>query len=309
MRQTPDSNRRSYSAVSILLATTLSIFVIQQLINVIFPGPAFTRGENQFLGEWFALSGSNFKELKVWSIFSYGFLHSTQGFMHILGNMLGLFFIGRGLEEILGKQKLFMLYFAGILLGGCVYLIFHFNNAYPVVGASAAVLALLSFFCLLRPEQPITLLLFFVLPVTVKPKWVFWTALGISVFGVFFDELPKLANPQNGQMLVAHSAHLGGIIAGILFYKYLNKINSLSFFQNSRTTRSQPRVTAEPPAWFKRRTKTFPQKTNYTVNRSSHKELQKEVDRILDKINESGFQSLTPAEKNTLEQAKELLSK
>ena len=113
------------------------------------------------------------------------------------------------------------MYFSGAVLGGFVYLDLHFNDAYPVVGASAAVLALLTFFCLLRPEQPITLLLFFVLPVTLKPKWIFWGTLGISALGVLTSELPNVAGSGAAHTRVAHSAHLGGMIAGILFYRYL----------------------------------------------------------------------------------------
>ena len=68
-------------------------------------------------------------------------------------------------------------------------------------------MAILTLFCLLYPERPITLLIFFIIPVTVKPKWVFWGSLVISIGGILLYELP-------GHSHVAHSAHLGGMFAG-----------------------------------------------------------------------------------------------
>ncbi|MGJ8640566.1 MAG: rhomboid family intramembrane serine protease [Opitutaceae bacterium] len=299
MRQPMGPAANSKSAVTVLLVATIAIFVLQNVLQLFFPGYG---GWGYFLTEWFALSGQHFKELKVWTVVSYGFLHSTSSVFHIIGNMLGLFFIGRILEPILGRSNFLLLYFGGALAGGLVFLLFHYNSASSVIGASGAVLALLAFFCLLRPEQPITLLLFFVLPVTVKPKWLFWGILGISVFGVLFNELPAIQNPQSHNLSVSHTAHLGGMLAGILFFRFVYN-GSNSFFQSNNRAPS-----IEMPEWIKRKKKIEP-KISYKVNRSSRDELQGEVDRILDKINLSGFGSLTNEEKNTLDQAKDILSK
>jgi len=297
MRQSPsEAAPQKASMVTILLVITVAAFVLQQVMNVFFPG--FGGRENRFMADWFALSGANFQELKVWTILSYGFLHSTAGFFHILGNMLGLFFIGRMLEPMMGRERFLGLYLGGTLLGGVVYLALHFNSAGLVVGASASVMAILAFFCLLNPERPITLLLFFIIPITVKPKWVFWGSLAISLGGLLFYELP-------GNSFVAHSAHLGGLLAGILYYRYFHNRSGVAFSSASAHT------TIEQPAWFKRRKKTEP-KISYQVNRSlrsSREELQTEVDRILDKINATGFGSLTDGEKQTLDRAKDILSR
>lgn len=297
MRETPRPDSNNVSVVTTLLLINIGVFVVQHLLNVMFPGP-FGRN-NQFFNDWFALSGENFQSIKVWTLLSYSFLHSTQSLFHIVGNLFGLYFIGKILEPILGKPRFLALYFGSALIGGLLYLMLHINGSIPVVGASAAVFGLLAFFCLIRPEQPITLLLFFVLPVTLKPKWVFWGSISISAFAAIFYELP-------GRSAVAHSAHLGGIIAGILFYRlvYLNKMQF-------STGRSEPSI--ELPDWFKRKKKTA-ENISYRVNRSptdgnSRSDIQKEVDRILDKINQSGFGSLTNSEKATLDKAKELLSR
>ncbi|NBB78748.1 MAG: rhomboid family intramembrane serine protease [Verrucomicrobia bacterium] len=304
MRESPyGTDQQKTSIVTTLIVITVAVFVLQQILNVFFPGAGGQ--ENRFLTDWFALSGQNFKELKVWTIVSYAFLHSTAGFLHILGNMLGLFFIGRIVEPIVGRNRFLLLYFGASLLGGIVYLLFHFNDPaigrmggdpvfQSMVGASASVMGILAFFCLMYPERQITLLLFFIIPITVKPKWVFWGSLIISAGGILLYELPN-------QSLVAHSAHLGGLFAGIAYYRFFHN-RPVNLF-NAR----EPSATVEPPAWFKRRKKTEVP-ISYKVNRSNREELQTEVDRILDKINESGFGSLTENEKKVLDRAKDILS-
>ena len=303
MHQGNEPESGQSSAYMMLLFATVGVFVLQQLLNVLFPGQLPNR-TNSFLTEVFALSGEHIRQLKLWTPLTYTFLHSTNGLMHILGNMLGLFFLGRILEPLIGRAQFLVLYFGGTLFGAFVYLIFHFNDSFPVVGASASICALLAFFCKLRPEQPITLLLFFVLPITLKPKWVFWITLGISVAGVLGGELPALLGNGPATTNIAHSAHLGGLLCGILFYSFLYQGNGLDFFK--RFSQASVRTTAEPPSWFKRRNKST-RKLDYSVNRDSSGHLQAEVDRILDKINVSGFGSLTKEEKSTLDRAKELL--
>ncbi len=294
MRQAPEPAAKQTSAVTILLIVTICIFVLQQVLNVSFPGPGGR--ENPLLGNWFAFNAENFKSLKVWTVVSYAFLHSTATIMHIFGNMLGLFFIGRIVEPLLGKQQFLLLYFSGAIIGALTYLAFHLNGQNTVVGASAAVFAITTFFCMRYPERPITLLLFFILPVTVKPKWLFWGLLGYSIYALLFSELP-------GKAHVAHSAHLGGFLVGVLYFRYI--YSKQSPFGSAA---SSPSI--EVPEWFKRRKKTAAH-TSYSVNRpvTKTKDLQKEVDRILDKINTSGFGSLDDAEKATLDRAKDILSK
>lgn len=307
-RASPESADSKASMVTTLLVITIGVFVLQQVLNVFFPAPGGM--ENRVMANWFALSGNNFQELKLWTILSYGLLHSTSGFLHILGNMVGLYFIGRMIEPLIGRERLLLLYVAGSLLGGISYLAFHFNappiaffNGVPIyqvlVGASASVMAILALFCILCPERPITLLLFFVLPVTMKPKWILRITFVVSLGGLLLHEIP---NNQSGLGSVAHSAHLGGLLAGFLYYHFAHNRAGNLFGSTA------PKLSVELPDWFKRKTKTR-RSLSYKVNRSSHDDLQKEVDRILDKINATGFGSLTEIEKKTLDQAKDILSR
>ena len=294
MRQSRESEIKQTSMVTILLVITISIFILQHVLNISFPG--YGGRPNPFLTDWFAFSADHFKALKVWTVFSYAFLHSTTTMMHILGNMLGLFFIGRRLEPLLGKQQFFLLYCSGAVVGAFIYLAVHFNGSNPVVGASAAVFALVAFFCLRFPEQSVTLLVFFIIPLTIKPKWLFWGLLGYTVFSLLSSELP-------GNAHVAHSAHLGGFLVGVLYFRYI-------YNGHPTFTAAHTRPSIELPEWFKRRKK-INVRNSYRVNRTmtGNADLQQEVDRILDKINASGFGALNDAEKMTLNQAKEILKK
>lgn len=290
-RGAPQAHKRSM--VTTLLILTISIYCLQQSIDVFFPS---TRGQNYFLIEWFALSYPNIEDMKLWTICSYVLLHSTSSLLHIIGNMLGLFFIGRILEPIIGARPLLVLYSIGALLGGALFLLLHLNQNTVVVGASSSVLALLSLFCLLYPEERVTLLLFFVIPMNVQPKWILRLMLAYTLFGVVYYELLAY---ESSLFAIAHSAHLGGILGGFLYYRWIRK--------NSRRTPHSGASLAtsiEPPAWFQSKNKTA-DTHNYVVNRRAS--LANEVDRILDKINKSGFASLNKVEKETLEAAKENL--
>lgn len=291
-RGAPPAKHRS-SMVTRLLIVTIGIFCLQHSVDVFFPS---IRGHNYFLIEWFALSYPQIEDMKIWTLFSYALLHSTSGIFHILGNMLGLFFIGRILEPVIGARPLLLLYIFGALLGGVLFLLLHIDQNTVVVGASSSVMALLSLFCLMYPKERVTLLLFFVIPMNVQPKWILRLLLAYSLFGVVYYEFLAY---ESHLFAIAHSAHLGGILAGFLYHLWMQKVRRRSTQSNASAA-----TTIEPPAWFKAKKKTASTQ-NYVVNRRAS--LANEVDRILDKINRSGFASLSTSEKATLETAKETL--
>lgn len=304
MRETPGQPESAKaSMVTTLLVITIGIFVLQQVLNVFFPGPG--GGSNYFLAEWFALSGEHFQQLKVWTVLSYGFLHSDAWatfffipipFAHLVFNMLMLHFMGRHVEAMLGKDQFLFFYLGSIFLGGVFFLFFNFTNLHLAIGASGGIAGILSFFCLKNPERQLVLI---PIPIPIKAKWILYVGLGISLFGTF----GKWFGYVDG---IAHSAHLGGIAAAFLYYRFMYNNASGSFF--NRSMASKPSV--ELPEWFKRKNRQpAARKVNYKVNRTNRDELQKEVDRILDKINGTGFGSLTDAEKETLDRAKDILSK
>lgn len=303
MREAPGDEPQSAKAsmVTTLLVVTIGVFVLQQLLKVFFPG-ASSPGRDP-LSDWFALSGESFNQLKVWTIFSYGFLHDPGvkyflfipiPFAHLVFNMVGLYLLGRPVEAMLGRTRFLGLYLSAILLGGIVFLIFNFNGPNGVVGASAGVVSIVTAFCLLEPNRQLIL---FPIPIPVKSRWVLWGLLAFSLFGLSGE----LSGARGG---IAHSAHLGGMLAGFLYVHFVHTARPRF------GARPDSRPAVELPEWFKRRNqKPATRKVTYRVNRSNRDELQKEVDRILDKINTSGFGSLNDSEKQTLDHAKDILRK
>ncbi|MEZ4268264.1 MAG: rhomboid family intramembrane serine protease [Myxococcota bacterium] len=146
-------------------------------------------------------------ELKLWQIFTYSWLHDLNAPMHILGNMLGLFFLGPALETRWGPRDFLIFYLAtGVIAGIFTVMV---GLAMPglfglrVVGASGSVMGLLAGFSFAMPTA--TLLLFFIIPM--QARWVIWLALGIDT--IFFFSNPDVAT-------VAWHTHLGGVIGAWL---------------------------------------------------------------------------------------------
>ena len=271
--------RFNKSLCDVLIFSLLITFVVQCLATLL--------GYNIPLENFFSLN-MNSLSLNgfIWILITYGFLH--DGPIHLLFNLLGIHFIGRNVENLLSPRDFKYLCVGSLILGGTFWLTFNQSNA-NLIGFSACVLALLTFFCLNYPDKPISLLLFFVLPVRLKPKFILLGTLGIELYGFLFSEL-------RGSTSIAHSAHLGGVLAGIISFLIINNKVSLplKFKLKFQKRKLNPTVAN--------------QSTNYSVN-FTDQDMQRKVDTILDKINAHGFGSLTKQEKRCLEQAKEILGR
>lgn len=273
----------------ITLMVLIVCFIIQSVIEL-FSGSLHIK-------ELLSLSHNGLKDGFVWQLVTYGFLH--DGPLHLIFNLLGIHFIGRSLESMVG-QKLFLTSIViSLFLGGLMWLTFN-PQTVNLIGFSSSVLGVVTLYCLIKPEDKINLLLFFILPVSIKPKFILYGLITIEAYGFIFVEL-KLGSP------IAHSAHLGGIITGYLIYLLEIKKNLLSdlltkfpkFTMQASTTRKG----SKSPKFATKQT------SKYTVNFDSHQGIQQEVDRILDKINTEGFGALNQREKSILEKAKNFLNK
>jgi len=239
---------------------------------------------------YFSFSVSAFESFLIWTPFSYALLH--DGPMHLVMNLIGLFFIGKALESDIGKTNFYWLAGISSFIGALLWLFFN-DNGEILIGASAVVMSSLACFCLRNPNQEITLLLFFILPCRLKPKWIILGVLGVEIYGFIFSEL-------QGATGIAHSAHLGGMMSGAFVYSFLKSgryFPSLVFKSSSRFNNKTTRPSKKNKI----------KKPNFKVNLSSSTDIQVEVDRILDKINDQGFGALSEKEKHTLEKAKGLL--
>jgi membrane associated rhomboid family serine protease len=148
----------------------------------------------------------SFPFVPVWQILTYGFLHSVTDLMHILGNMLMLYFMGGMLEEMIGGRRFLLTYLAAQLAGALLFLapaLFgHISG--PALGASGAVLGITVATATMRPRQTVFLLF---IPITLRVM-----ALGILGLTVF----EWLLSMKQGSDGVAHLIHLGGIAYGFL---------------------------------------------------------------------------------------------
>lgn len=279
------------SALTWLISAVVAAFVLQFVFLRWFS----TGGALEGL---FALTVDQIKAGKIWTLFTYSLLHSTGNLLHIIANLLGLYFLGRVLEPMLGSRRFVWLYVGCVVTGGVLWLATHWGGMGGMaIGASAGVAGLFIVFACFYPNQPMTFLLFFILPVTLKPKYVAIAFLAMELIGFLFYEIMGAISPFGSS--IAHSAHLGGMLAGWIYYRYLHEAAW-------RLPSATPDI--ELPRWFKKSVKNAtPPKTQVDLTR--REDLRAEVDRILDKINSEGFAALTADEKRLLDEARDLLSR
>jgi len=275
-----------------VLAWLISAVVAGFVLQLVLERPLEMPGS---LEHYFGLSPTGLRAGRVWTVFSYGFLHSTTNLLHIVGNLLGLYFIGRVLEPMLGTKRFLGLYAAAVIAGGAAWAAVNWHMGGTVLGASAGIAGLFVVFACFYPNQPVTFLLFFIVPVTLKPKYIAIAAALIDLAGCLFYEVMGAASPFG----FAHSAHLGGMAAGWIYYRYIHDAN---------WQLPGRRTDIELPKWMKKAAKA-PAPAAFQVNTGSPGDLRAEVDRILDKINSQGFGALSADEKRILDEAKDLLSR
>lgn len=285
-----DYPRDTVNVLTWLISAIIAVFLLQ------FVFLRWLNGDPS-LDNLLTLTAHNVRSGKVWTLFTYSFLHSTGNLLHVVANLLGLYFLGRILQPMLGGRRFFWVYAMSVVTGGLLWLATHWSTGGAAIGASAGVAGIFIVFACFYPNQPMTFLLFFIVPVTLKPKYVAFAWLAIELLGFFFYEIMGALSPFGGP--VAHSAHLGGMLAGWVYYRYLH---SASW----RIGSARPDI--ELPRWLRRSAKAAPP-ANYQVDVPRREDLRAEVDRILDKINSEGFAALTSEEKRLLDEAKDSLSR
>lgn len=245
-------------AVKLLLIANVGVYVVQVLLDA-STGGLFTA--------LFALNGEAIRHGAIWQFVTYMFLHGPL--FHLLLNMLMLYFIGPETERTMGTRPFTIMYFlSGILAGAGWLLLSPTNSCY---GASGAVFGVLASFATLYPQRQITLLLFFIIPMTMK-AWV-------MVVGMVTLELVLLVQHPGGGG-IAHSAHLAGALVGYIFTRVLRG-QGMPHFHLRRGPKLNVLHREPPPT------------PDYRA----------EVDRVLDKIAREGVQSLNRSERELLERA------
>ena len=268
---------------------------------------------NDLLGLHFFMAA----DFQVWQLLTYMFLHS--GFTHILFNMFALWMFGVVIENVWGPKKFLFYYIscgvgAGIMQEIAQFFSFYFTisaqdptvgfgelfaighqlstqlNGWTTIGASGAVYAILLAFGMIFPNERIFI---FPLPIPIKAKW----------FVMFYVAIDLFSAMSSSGDNVAHMAHLGGMLFGYLMIRYWNnhptagygRSNGRQFFDRLKENfekRSQPKMKVHKCG-------TNDREDDWEFN-ARKKQNQEEIDRILDKIRRSGYDSLTKEEKQKL---------
>ena len=281
------------SMLTRLILINIAVFVFVNLLHVIF---IFTGGNTEvaegMIGEvmgWLAVpTAIGDLAQKPWTVVTYMFLH--KDLFHVLFNMLWLFWFGRIFLMYIDQKKLLGVYLAGGLSGALLYLLAYngipaFNEYVPysiMLGASAAVMAVVIAISFYVPNFTINLLLIG----QVKLKYV-------ALATILLDIL-MIASPNAG----GHISHLGGALFGYLFITQYKKQKDITkwawgLFYPAKSTKSKKRKNPHMHVSYKK------PKTDmeYNADKATERE---ELDRILDKVAKSGYESLSKKEKEIL---------
>lgn len=215
-------------------------------------------GELTGIGALWPIGSGNFQ---IWQPISYMFLHG--GFTHIFFNMFALWMFGAEIENYWGTRQFTIYYFTCGIGAALINLLATMNDMSPTVGASGAIFGILLAFGMMFPNRYIYLYFFF----PVKAKYFVAGYAAIEFFSTF--------NPQSP---VAHFAHLGGMLIGYIYIKFMQR--ELPFQH-----------------WFNR---TFPVRPDNNAPTRTPRDREAQIDVILDKISKHGYESLTPEEKRIL---------
>ena len=227
-----------------------------------------------------------------WQLFTYMFLHG--GFMHLFFNMLALWMFGMELENTWGSKK-FLGYYLLCGIGAGLSTLFIsplFGVAGPTVGASGAIYGVLIAFGMMYPDRPI--FVYFLLPIRAR----YFVLLYILI-----EVYSGVTGTSDG---VAHFAHLGGAAVGFVYLLFDQRRLRISTLWS--TTKDQfvhpERVTKVHSIQHRN----ISDATYYDVNEHENSVNQQQIDEILDKISQNGYQSLSEKEKKILFEASKKLN-
>lgn len=240
-----------------------------------------------------------------WQLITYMFMHAD--FTHIFFNMFALWMFGMELENLWGSKK-FLIYYTICGLGAALSNLFiapFFSSVGPTIGASGSVYGILVAFGYLFPNRHIYI--YFLIPI--KAKYLVILYMALEIFAV-------ASQSESG---IAHVAHLGGAVVGIIYLLITNK-KKMKFYngfksdsynnfynQNNQNTKYKPPYSEPQQKVYNADFKDIETKDYKSEIDIKQKEIQQKIDAVLDKLSKSGYQSLTDEEKRILfEESKKL---
>jgi len=216
------------------------------------------------LAQIFGLSSENIWPM-IWQPGTYMFVHGD--FFHIFMNMFVLWMFGSEMESIWGRSEFLKYYFTTGIGSGLIWLLFNMGNPYAVlIGASGAIYGVLLAYGLMFPNRKV--LIYFLFPVKVK------------YFVIFLGGMAFISSMGTSGSNISHLTHLSGMVIGFIYLKSSWTWLRLKLFFNSKVAEIKYN------------------KTEKTEKRRMN--MQQNVDRLLDKIREVGYDGLTDDEKDEL---------
>ena len=256
-----------------LIFICVTVFILSLLVDFIF----FRNSAFNLISYFDAKPTIEQFFSQPWGILTYPFFHG--GILHLALNMLMIYFIGQLFLRYFRKEDFLTFFLFGSLIGGLFFMGFSyvFNYGLGLIGASAAVYSI--FFALVAyiPKTKVQLMF---ININIPLDYVAYGLLAFDVIMILSD------NNVGG-----HISHIGGAAFGFLYMKQFEKGNDFLggivrsiFFRQKKTVQKQRKT---------------PPRDDYEFN-SQKVTKQKEIDKILDKISRSGYESLTKEEKDIL---------
>ncbi|NUM32707.1 MAG: rhomboid family intramembrane serine protease [Bacteroidetes bacterium] len=285
----------SSSVVNRILLINIGLFIsfsVFKLIMYLFNLKGFSE---QIISYLYVPGNAKLLIYRPWTLLTYQFMHVD--FFHILFNMLMFYYMAIIYNNFLKSQGLWKIYLWGGISGAIVFLLSF--NFFPVfrntanlgylVGASASVMAVVAATATLVPDFEVFLFGLF----RIKLKWLAFALILIDISGI------PTSNPGGGL------AHLGGTLFGFVYMLNYKGYFNL-YFKNFNKYFAQKTKVDEKKIFRKKVYVNQPHQPNSNAkNNKNTKPNQLEIDAILDKISQSGYDSLTKSEKDTLFRASE----
>ena len=271
----------------IYINVAIFLFVnVLRVLNFLFA----IDGLDLFAVNWLAVPSSVIHlVIKPWTLVTYMFLH--EDIMHILFNMLWLFWFGVIFLDYLKPRQLLSVYILGGLAGAILFIVsfnifpvfYNSTNQAIALGASASIMAIVIAISVYRPNYEMNLILLG----PIKIKW-------IALISVILDIISIDRSNPGG-----HIAHLGGAIFGYYFASRLNSGRDITLGFSKFLDKFFKLFERKPRMRVTYRNPDVKKMTDMEYN-VSKKITQEQIDKILDKISKSGYGSLTKDEKAIL---------
>ncbi|MEP3480254.1 MAG: rhomboid family intramembrane serine protease [Fuerstiella sp.] len=279
------TDQPSFFAVKLIMGLTVGVFALQLLTLQ-------ANGESVVF-DWLALEHTRvFHGGQFWRLLTYSLLHSPQNIMHIVCNMLVLFFLGRIVCMKTGQGEFLALYAASAVLAGMMQSCAQAIKAPGIegwtIGASGAVMCVFVMFTMWYPK--VKLYLFGV--VGVKAQWLLAGILAYDFLGLI-GITPALFSSAGAS--IGHAAHLGGAVFGFLYIR--SEMNLTGWWNNF----AGRQMSAIPK-------KNRPELRVYNPGSQPEVNISGRMDQILEKITAEGEDSLTERERRFLKQASQHLA-